>query len=486
MMKMDMFKENSGLMPFGLSISETSNVLTVKCSPGIRTYRIRTSEGIALGDLYGLILEGWTSDDFEISGDAILVRSAISDVRAFETKVLDQVQGTFVIHTHTALPRRLYPDCGSTLPIVYCARSRRAGSSASMMLDETEYQERFLADRHHRLVEPVKKSGRVTWIPGTLTAHEGIARLLPNHYLDLADWTPVRFWPRPDAFAQDLSVDAAAATVAHQLQRFMGAATKEFRVGLALTAGCDSRILLAAAREFLEEIEFFTFAPSSTHGVDQIMAQKIAKRLRLRHRLVSGARTSAAEMQAWDHAVGDTIRAPVRSIYPAVRQLDYDLILSGILGESGRARLYQSDYATINAKRPTAALVLTRMLQPLDSELVSATETWLRDITWLPCSSVLDLAVLELFYMPLWRPAQCADIAEMMPLVDRTIQTAFMSVPPKEKSRDALFVKSIAMLWPEALKFPINRFGDYRDLLHLVSKLKQPKRLIPALRKRMS
>lgn len=308
---------------------------------------------------------------------------------------------------------------------------------------------------------------------------------MPNHYLDLADWTAVRFWPRPDAFAQNLSVDAAAATVAHHLQRFMRAATKEFRVGLALTAGFDSRILLAAAREFLEEIEFFTFAPGK-HRVDQIMARKIANRLGLRHRVVSGVRASAAEMQAWDRAVGDTIRAPVRSIYTTVRQFDYDLILSGILGETGRGRLYRSDYATINAERPTAALVLTRMLQPLDPALLSATETWLRDVAWLPCSAVLDLAVLELFYMPLWRPAQCADIAEMMPLVNRTIQTAFMSVPPEEKSSDTLFRKSIAMLWPETLKFPINRFGDYRDPMRLLSKLTQPKRLIPALRKRLS
>lgn len=485
MMEIDTIKEVSGLIPFGLSIFETSDVLTVKCSPGTRTYRIRTSEGIVLGDLYGIILDGWTSDHFEISGDSILVRSAIADARAFETEVLDPIQGTFVIHTHTGLPRRLYPDCGSTLPIVYCAHSRRAGSSASMMLDETEYRERFLPDRHHRLVDPVQKGGAVSWIPGTLTAHEGVARLLPNHYLDLADWTAVRFWPRPDAFAQNLSVDAAAATVAHHLQRFMRAATKEFRVGLALTAGFDSRILLAAAREFLEEIEFFTFAPGK-HRVDQIMARKIANRLGLRHRVVSGVRASAAEMQAWDRAVGDTIRAPVRSIYTTVRQFDYDLILSGILGETGRGRLYRSDYATINAERPTAALVLTRMLQPLDPALLSATETWLRDVAWLPCSAVLDLAVLELFYMPLWRPAQCADIAEMMPLVNRTIQTAFMSVPPEEKSSDTLFRKSIAMLWPETLKFPINRFGDYRDPMRLLSKLTQPKRLIPALRKRLS
>lgn len=38
------------------------------------------------------------------------------------------------------------------------------------------------------------------------------------------------------------------------------------------------------------------------------------------------------------------------------------------------------------------------------------------------------------------------------------------------------------MLWPGVLKFPINRFGDYRDLLRLLSKLKKPERLIGRLR----
>lgn len=440
-----MVKEFSGLIPFGLSISETSNVLTVKCSPGIRSYRIRTPEGLVLGDLYGLLLESWTGDHFQISKDYIVVSSATADILAFETEVLDRIQGTFVIHTHTGLPRRLYPDCGSTLPIVYCAHTQRAGSSASLMLDEREYRERYLADRHDRLVDPVKKGGAVSWIPGTLTAHEGVARLLPNHYLDLSDWTAVRFWPRDGALAQDLPVDAAAATVASQLRRFMHAATTEFRVGLALTAGFDSRLLLAAARENLEQLEFFTFAASKLN-VDQIVARKIANGLGLRHRLVSTVQATAAEMQAWDRAVGDTIRAPVRSIYTTVRRFDYGLILSGILGETGRVRLYRSDYATINTKRPTAPLVLTRMRQPLYPELLSVTETWLKEIAWLPCSAVLDLAVLELFYMPLWRPAQCADVAEMMPLADRSIQTAFMSVPPGEEQGRALFEEHVDAL----------------------------------------
>lgn len=471
---------------FGITL-EAGEGIRVACSPGLASYRIVTRAGRVLGEIHGRILRAAADPAISIAtgpaGDrgTITVPDAVTDCAVFETVVLDQIRGSFAALTHTTLPPRLYPDCAGTVPIVYCARTRRAASSAGMLFDAVEYRTRFLADRHRRLVEA---GAFESWIPGPLTAHEGLARLLPNHYLDLADWRPVRFWPRPD-FATGCAPEAAVEIVAERMQGFIAAAADEARVGVTLTAGFDSRMVLAASRSVAGRLEYFTFTPPRP-GLDQIRAGELATRLGLAHRLMPLVAATPAEQEAWDRAVGHVITHPNRQAHPSLRPLDHDLILTGIRGETGRARLYRHDWATIDTRPATVSLVLSRLGQPQDPELVAALEPWLAGIAHLPTSLVLDLAVLELFFATLWRPAQCAEALELLPFADRAVQTAFLSVPPEAKGEDRLFVAAIRAMWPEALDLPVNRFGDYRDPLSLVAKGLQPARLASFLRRRFA
>lgn len=466
----------------GLRLTQSAGQQRMAFGCGVRRYAIKTADGAVVGDLYGLILESRPGTPFAIVDDEIRLETEVPDFRAFETVVLDKLRGSFAVLTHTGLAPRLYPDCASTMPIVYCPQSRRAGSSAATILDESEYDERFLPERHRRLVG---RRGIETWIPGGLTAHCGVFRLLPNHYLDLTDWRPVRFWPRQGEFTRDLSAEAAAASVAAELEDYMRAATADHRVSVALTAGHDSRLLLAAARGVADRIHFFTFSDRQP-GIDPVIAQEIAKSLGITHHVHPFLSATPDEQAAWDRANGHTIRHANRVLHPSVRQLDCDLILTGILGETGRSRMYRNEVATIDGIRPTAAAVLARMNMPADPELVADFEHWVAGVDWLPFSAVLDLAMLEMFYMPLFRPAQFAQIAELMPFADRAIQSVFFSVPPAEKRDDRLFRAAIGLLWPKAAEISVNRYGDYRDLLGTLVKLRQPDRVIPYVQRRLS
>lgn len=476
------FAKSDYTTALGLRLTQSAGIQLMSFGSGVRRYTIKALDGTILGDLYGLILESRRGTPFAIVGDEIRLETEIPDFPAFESLVLDRIRGSFAVVTHTGLAPRLYPDCASTMPIVYCPATRQAGSSAATILDGAEYDERFLPGRHRRLV---RRRGLETWIPGGLTAHSGVFRLLPNHYLDLTDWRPVRFWPRQGAFTRELSTGAAAEAVAEELEDYMRAAAADHRVSVALTAGHDSRLLLAATRGVADRIDFFTFYDPQP-GIDPVIARQIAKALGVTHRIRPFLSATPDEQAAWDRANGDTIRHPNRLLHPSVRQLDCNLILTGILGETGRSRMYRDEVATVDDVRPTAAAVLARMNMPADPELVADVEDWVAGLDWLPFSAVLDLAMLEMFYMPLFRPAQFAQIPELMPFAERAVQTVFLSVPPAEKAGDRLFRAAIGRLWPQASELPFNRYGDYRDLLGKLAKLGQPDRVIPHVQRRLS
>jgi len=463
----------AGLQPFGFLYDAADGAGGLVLSPGLRRYGVETRDGARIATLCGLILDPAPDSGLVRDGARIVAAADIDTPEAFEDRILAPLQGSFIAVTEGALPRRLYPDCATSLPVVYDPSAGRAATSAGLMFDAPEYGRRFLHDRHRRLIGA---RGPERWIPGTLTAHAGLHRLLPGHHLDLGTWTAHRHWPRRQGFARDASREDAAGIVAARLRHFFTAAARDHPLRLALTAGYDSRLLAAAACAAGVRVDCFTLGPARG-GLDQIMAGEIARHLGLAHQSVAIRRADAAGETAWDHAVGHAIRHGNRSVHPSLAGFAGDLILSGILGEPARARLYAGEIDTIDGQRLDAAGLLARMKLPQDAEVIADLSGWLAGLDWLPTSAVLDLAVLELFYMPHWRPAQCAVQTELMPLVDRAIQAAFLAVPPREKGRDALFRACIAALRPEALALPVNRFGDYRDHVFGLRKLVSRDRL---------
>jgi hypothetical protein len=467
----------------GCRIVETGGQLDVVRSPDLASHVLKDGTGRILGDVYGHLLPAALGPGLAIRGRDIVVDAGIEGAEAFEDRVLRRLCGTFAVVTHTHLPRRFYPDAAATVPLVYCARSRRAGSSVSLFLDAQEYAARFLAERHGRLVARGPAADR--WIPGSLTAHEGVSRLLPNHYLDLETWQAVRFWPRR-GFALRGTRRTAAERVAGRLQATVCAAAGDWRhVGLAMTAGFDSRLLLAAARPVADRLHIFTLTPEE-RGIDQIMSREICDHLGLSHSLRPIESATESEAAAWDRAVGHALHHVNRTIHPSIRNLDCDMLLTGILGETGRCRLYRQEGAAINDTPVSPGFLLARMGMPHDPDLLADAEAWLGGLSGLPASVILDLAVLERFYMPIWRPAQCALIPEIMPFADSVVQETFLALPPEEKGTEALFNDCIRLLWPEALDLPINSFGDYRDMVAKVRKALKPRRVMGFVQKKLA
>jgi len=299
--------------------------------------------------------------------------------------------------------------------------------------------------------------------PGEATAFRTVRHLLPNHWLDLNSGVPQRYWPARPLVA--LEPDAAIERLEILLPGMIQAAAQRFDLALSLTAGLDSRLLLAAARNIRDRISFVTVRQSkmSDHHPDVMVPARLLQHLGLPHQIVSSAATTTADFSSrFKHAVylahehyGPDAEAILRSFSRT------KAALTGSGAEVGRCAfrkaLPRSDSRTITATDLSHLQNMSR--EPF---AVRNFEKWLADAEMRHGIKLLDLfeweqghgnwlAMTQLEFDIAWReiitPYNCREILTTLLAVDERYRRA----------PDYLLFKSlIRRLWPQVLSEPIN------------------------------
>lgn len=98
------------------------------------------------------------------------------------------------------------------------------------------------------------------YYPFGITPHLDVKRLLPNHFLELGNFIEYRHWPKEEELSTRTSnnTKSTVAKIGQKLKSNISAVLTQYPAYMSLTAGRDSRMLLAAAKDMTEEIEFFT------------------------------------------------------------------------------------------------------------------------------------------------------------------------------------------------------------------------------------
>jgi hypothetical protein len=421
-----------------------------------------------------------------LKGGEVSVPGEVATPEEFELRVLNRLSGMFVFLTSTDMPQRLYMDPGASFPIVYTPTDRRAASSVALLLTEQEYKDRFLTDLHEALIV---REGTGSWITGGLTAHRGVRRVLANHYLDLDSWTTHRFWPRLGDFAQWRDFGTSVDLCANAITEFTNAASRGFRLGSALTAGFDTRMLVASSRHCLPRVQFFTLeAPNAEMDTD--VAHRLAERFGLSHRVLPLHDADQEALEIWDRMVSDCMLEHTRRTHITLRDLtDVDAVMAGLFGETARCRLYRQDYATINEGTIDSRFLADRLTVPPHPALLEAFDVWLGEIQGQPNSVIMEMAFVEL-KVGIWamgqRPMTNSLKLNLLPFAQRRVLDAFVGVAPAEKGTKRLFQAVLERQWSELMEFPINKYGDLRDRLTVFKKLTDANKVRRYLRDRFA
>ena len=239
-----------------------------------------------------------------------------------------------------------------------------------------------------------------------LTPYHGVRRLLPNHVLDLDTFAPVRHWPPsglapylPEAEAADRLVAGVAALLRDIGSRFDA-------VRISLSAGRDSRAVLALCRPLVaaagDRVTAFTTRRGDVWSrVDVATAAKLAERAGIRHQIVEGKSQTASDEEVARAFVrfgeakwGPILKGAAASAPP--KGGSRKIHLPGMAGEVARGYYWDGRMPRPQDVEPPA--LLRRVGMPALTETVAAATVWLErlpDAVRSQPADVLDLLYLE-------------------------------------------------------------------------------------------
>lgn len=200
----------------------------------------------------------------------------------------DELSGRFVLLAREGDELYAFPDPNALRRMAYMKDERGFAAASDPALLGTV---RTLSDEGRTELYADSRQffgNEEHWIPANVTLYPAVSRLVANHVLTVSTLTQRRFWPNgPVPVSDDPS--ATAREVGRMLAASIDAAAHRFSLSLPLTAGLDSRTLLAACGDHAADLDLYTLVyrdlvPSS---VDIDIARQITAGRGLRYRTIS-------------------------------------------------------------------------------------------------------------------------------------------------------------------------------------------------------
>jgi hypothetical protein len=351
-------------------------------------------------------------------------------------------------------PRVMQDACG-TFAVLYSPELEAAASSPFLLPNRSgRFPESDVVP-----VLDVHRTHREYFFGTTPLVHA--SQLLANHALDLLTWEPVRIWPRGPFDEDDLAT--LSETVAATSEAIVAAAVSAGDARMGLTAGGDTRVILACARPVATEIDFFTVAFEDGLGVTDLRwAPVLAGRFGLRHRAVPWQEASDRDVRLWLYHTG-SMSGESRGRYAGAT---YRAIggpgpfLSGMNGGMMHGGYWKRLYRDRRALQPER-LVTRAVWSPPDPRFVSFAERWLEEVPRLSAANTIALWMMEI-WDTCWGSSQSAAFAHLRPvnvhpLTHRAVVDACLRTSEPDRLSDALRRGTIAARWPELLDIPFNK-----------------------------
>ncbi len=301
--------------------------------------------------------------------------------------------------------------------------------------------------------------GSVYWMPGSRTTYREIRALLPNHLLDLTTGRVRRYWPRP-GWSCPASADPRGETT-RLLRGMLAAARRRFPLALPMTAGWDSRLMLALCRDVGPGLYCFTVLGPSTppDDPDVTVPSRLLGSLGFPHHVLAypdaiDAGLRAVFVESTDPA-RDTYCADIQALHSAFP--GERVCVTGDVAEVVK-RIYHSPR---RRERAVSAEDLARLSQIGDFPFaIQAFQEWL-DGALPEGIDLLDLFCWEQMagrWQALVR-AEYDTVQECVaPLNCRNVLLTMLDVDPRERrSPEYAFLRRILLdLWPDVLREPVN------------------------------
>lgn len=431
------------------------------------------------GETIGWVL-GHPVTDVAVAPPRLSVPAAAAKDPAVLEAFLASLGGRYVAVVLTTQYSRVYLDACGSMSAVYSALAGMVASTPTL-IDTADHP--WDGDLMRDLNMPA--SG--LWYPFGITSRQNVWRLLPNHCLDLTTWQTTRYWPTQTDFYAQADPATAIQTIIDTTQRILQAVAQDRRIYLTLTAGRDSRMILACAKPILDRASFFTFT-IGRDTADAHIARRLAKRYRLDHQELRKEYATEAQIQSWLLQTGQSVSGEIAKMHPTLRHLDHTrMLMTGMAGEVGRGFYWRPDDTATT--RLSVSDLIARCHLPSHPRFIPAAQAWLDELPTTNLFFMLDLLYWEQ-RLGAWGGPQGygGDAAGIMwqvfPLAHRSAFTAMLSLPVAYRQEQRLAIEICRTAWPELLDLPFNQFSGFWRYPRRIAKrmLQTGRKVVAALR----
>lgn len=311
--------------------------------------------------------------------------------------------------------------------------------------------------------------------PGNRTPYKRTKILTANTYLQVAEAQVHRFWP--SRTPMPISVEGAAAYCLSAATTAFQNISRNRTIKLALTAGLDSRVMLAVAIKSGANLETYTYGRASDTARDRAFAPDLAAAHGYKHTLIPTVQNTEELRESLSEAHYITLHRPVVQSLMEWFGDPHVISVSANLLEIGRS--YFDNYRRVRMPEPVDAesVMLTHrrsMGRRTQQEIMefgedefatiagAAVRGFVEDTAYEMAARHLD--PFDLFYwehrMSAWHGAGMVErdfYAEpFIPFNARAIFETLLGVQEEDRKAAAVFYRMIEMVEPSLLDLPIN------------------------------
>jgi hypothetical protein len=300
--------------------------------------------------------------------------------------------------------------------------------------------------------------------PWDTSPYREIRRLTPNHELSVRTGAARRFWP-VKGFTPS-TPDKAAEVVGETLRGLIMAMHARCPLAINLTAGLDSRMILAAARPVARDAVFTTAKKPDAQESDPdlVISRRLAATLGLQHRVMHAASVLREEFRG----LYFSSNLLAHEKWALMAQAGFDAFNGEKVGVTGHvAEIARSYYIKIKSgleggEAFTPELLVQAIGIGQQAIVFRAMERWLDGLGEVYNYDARDLLFWEnevgSWLAPCQQEFLLVSKETLSPFNCRRVLEAALSVDPGLRGEpDYPFFRSvIARLWPECLELPIN------------------------------
>ncbi len=418
-----------------------------------------------------LVLLGYAIDPYypdRSNKDIInaIINAEISSIEDLSAAVCN-LAGRFVLIAAFSSQIYVFHDaCG--LRSVFYAQVSGNTYLASQPLLFSEFFALKASDRYHAFNESSYKRDRINSglpfvLPCGIGLYEDTYQLVPNHYLDMRKVVQKRYWPNQPIAKQ--RIEEASQWSADMLAKLISAANARYKLALSLSAGWDSRLLLAASKSVADGMLVYThiLRHMTEQHPDVMIPQSIFGSYKeLDYQILDCRSELDPEFHRLYNANVDFAdQRTVQLALEILRKIPQDRVaMKGSCAEIVRCAYYPYG---ISDKIVSSSQFVYAGWEELPF-IAERLEEWFKGARR-ACDNA-NMELWDLFYwehdMGSWMSQVWLekDIAQesFSPFNYRPLMTMMLGVPVKYRREPdyLLFQRMIKRLWPELLNWPIN------------------------------